>query len=249
MTKDLEDNRDFLFGTHLPVNKAILKIFQPSGILELGAGKNSTPLFYNYGKQLISIESDIEWVELLRKQFVPKKDFELIWHDIGFGLQASTQRDEIPKEAADKCIAYYNNIIGKNPAINYLFIDHVSGLRMFTLKALFNKFDFICYHDAEDIGYFFYEIENCDLSNYLHYTFKSYEVHTGILIDKQYESKVSAFEKALAKFGKEYSKEFNCEYIHNFTQYASVGFCFKMRQKLKHLRKKWDMMAYVLQIT
>ena len=51
-------NKIFESGTHLPVLKAMLECFEPAGILELGAGENSTKFFYGYNKRVVYVETD-----------------------------------------------------------------------------------------------------------------------------------------------------------------------------------------------
>ena len=58
---------DYKWGSNIPVIKTIMEFFNPSGVLELGIGKYSTPLLYSYNKKLISIETDGDWINSVKK--------------------------------------------------------------------------------------------------------------------------------------------------------------------------------------
>ena len=196
----------FAMGTHIPVLKALIECFEPTGILELGIGENSTRLLYEYGKRLISIENDREWYLYFKNEAPPKDHFELIYHDLGTGIHRKSKFiKHISKELANNCVKFYNSILDKYPEINFLFIDHVSGLRAFTLVEMFNKFDFIVYHDAHSGGYYYNTIDGKDTSKYLHFMFKSFDVWSGILIHKKHQDFIDNFDLLLKKYGAEYS--------------------------------------------
>ena len=117
----------FRYGTHLPVLKSMLEVFQPRGILELGAGKVSTPLFHEYGKKLITIETNAQWVQEVAAALPRRENFTLIHHAVE-KITRRSKIDAIPQAIKGACVDYYAKIISENPQLDLLFIDHVSGL-------------------------------------------------------------------------------------------------------------------------
>lgn len=189
-------NLAFEYGTHLPVLQAILEVFQPQGVLELGAGKFSTPLFYHYGKTLVTLETDAKWFGEVARTLPGRKGFSLIHHDVG-RLTSRSRTDSIPIGIKHDCVGYYREIIARHPELDFLFIDHVSGLRAFTLSSLYDEFNFVVYHDAEDKGYRYEEFATVDNGKFIHLVLQAFIPHTGILIRKDYSSKLAEFERAL----------------------------------------------------
>ena len=202
----IEPNKLFAMGTHTPVLKAIIECFEPTGILELGIGENSTKVFYDCDKRVVSVETDEEWCSYIEKKLKPKDNFELIYHNLGPKIHRKSKFiRHVSKELANNCVKFYDSILNKHPEINFLFIDHVSGLRAFTLVEMFYKFDFIVYHDAHSAGYHYNIIDKKDTSKYLHFMFKSFDVWSGILIHKKHQDFIDNFDLLLKKYGTEYS--------------------------------------------
>ena len=182
-------------GTHIPVLKAVLKCFEPVGILELGTGEKSTLLFYKYGheygKEVVSIETDIEWFVKIRSLLKPRVGFELLYHDIGHGIHRKSRN--IPKNVIRECLSFYYKVLNKHPELSFLFIDHITGLRMPALVGLFDKFDFIAYHDTQAAGYHYDKFDSIDSSQYWHLSFQRFKVWTDVLIHEKYENKFNEF--------------------------------------------------------
>lgn len=204
---------EFTLGSHLPVLQAILKVLQPESIMELGVGKKSTPLLYNYGKKLISIETDKQWIYTVKAEVGNRKDFNLIHHDVEpYGLHPYINYTQIPTTVGEECISFYNTFI--NDGLDFLFVDHIAGLRVIVLMSLFNKFKVIAYHDAEFRGYHWEEFLKTDISGYSHWMFESLGIYTGIVMHNIYDEKFNKFNEALEKYGKEYCEKFDGEYQH-----------------------------------
>src|SRR5262245_52614811 len=87
-------NAAFEYGTHLPVSRAIIEVFRPRGVLELGAGKFSTPLFYHSVEKLVTIETDAKWIAEVAKVVPSREHFSLIHHPIH--LSSKTRARVIP---------------------------------------------------------------------------------------------------------------------------------------------------------
>lgn len=205
-------------STHVPVLKAVLECFEPTGILELGAGGESTPVFYEYGKKLVSIETDELWFSKIGKMLEPRKDFELIYHDIGHGIHRKSRG--ILKEIINDCMLFYSKVLSEHAELNLLFIDHVTGLRASVLTKLFDRFDFVLYHDAEHSGYHYREFDKVDSSDYHRLMFKSFKVWTGILIHKKYEDRLNEFDALLLKYGTEFCGTLGIPYKHDVKKWS-----------------------------
>lgn len=206
-------NKSFTLGTHQPVIKSILEIFNPSGALELGTGLKSTPIFYKHEGKVVSIESDKEWYEKVKENVGERPGFTLIHHEIGHGVNTKTKYPNITKIVSDECLFFYNKYLDDD--MEFLFVDHVSGLRIITLCAMFNHFKIVAYHDAQHPGYFFKLLKKENLSGYKHLMFKSLGVYTGILISNEYSDVlVQKFNITLKTYGEEYCSQFDIEYNH-----------------------------------
>lgn len=215
MIKPMTKGKEFSMGSHLPVLHAVLETFQPTGIMELGAGIKSTPLLYDYGKKLISIESDKEWIDVVKTKTGNREDFNLVHHNIGHGVHKKTRYPGITPEVAKECISFYNKFIEDD--LDFLFVDNVSGLRTHAMLHLYKNFKVIAFHDAQHVGYHydvFFAKRGRVPKNYIHARFESFNVHTGLLIHSSHEQLFVAFDNALKKFASEYCRGFGKEYNH-----------------------------------
>ena len=50
------------YATHLPVLQFLMDNLRPDRILEFGIGEFSTPLLLSQGSELITVETDVEWL-------------------------------------------------------------------------------------------------------------------------------------------------------------------------------------------
>jgi hypothetical protein len=211
-------NLEFEYGTHLPVLKSIVEVFQPRGVLELGAGKFSTPLFYHQVEKVVTVETDHKWIQEVARMLPPRDHFSLLHHCVPH-LTSKTRFGAIPQHTKDRCVKHYQEIIKHNPALDFLFIDHISGLRAFTLFALYDQFDFVVYHDAEDKGYGYEEFPRFDNGDFLHHVLRAYIPHTGFLIRKKYSRRLGEFKRVLNKNALEY---FTGQYHFDLQDLADV---------------------------
>ncbi len=212
--KKMTKEKEFNMGSHLPVLQAVLESFRPTGIMELGAGIKSTPLLYDYGKRLISIESDKEWVDAVKAKTGNRENFSLVHHNVG--IDRKTKYHAISTKIARESVGFYKKLISNE--LDFLFIDHVSGLRPIALEALFRNFKITAYHDAQEGRYFysvFFKKAGKSPKEYSHLIFQSIPVYTGILIHDSYSDKIDLFEGSLKKYGSEYCRQFGKEYNHS----------------------------------
>ncbi len=196
------DDRSFEYGTHLPVLRSLLDVFQPHGVLELGAGLHSTALFHRSVKELVSIETNEKWVAEMRRTIPQRQHFTLLHHRFAFNER--TRYREIPQAAKDEAVRHYEAVLAGHPKLDLLFIDHVSGLRSHTLAALHPRFDLVAYHDAEDQGYGWQQHDFDHSPTHFHFILKTFVPHTGVLIRRELAGLVPAWKQSLAQHTRDY---------------------------------------------
>jgi len=202
---------DYRWGSNRPVLKTIMNFFNPSGILELGVGKYSTPLLYQYNKKLISIETDGDWIETVKKIIEPRDNFQIIHHKLG--IHFKTKFKFISEKIKQECVEFYKQYI--TPDLEFLFVDHVSGLRASSLVALFDKFKYIAYHDAEPEqfkGYNYQILTKEKSKDYIHLMNRTPLVNTGILIHNDFLDRINDFITQLETNNIEYCNQFDIKY-------------------------------------
>jgi hypothetical protein len=210
----MDDTFEYRWGSNRPVIKTIMEHFIPKGVLELGVGKYSTPLLYSYNIPLVSIESDKAWIDEVKSLVPDRENFKLIHHDIG--IHFKTKYQDISNEVKNKCVEFYKKYI--TPDLEFLFVDHVSGLRASSILGLFDKFKFIVYHDAEAKqfkNYNYHSITPAITKDYFHFMNQTPLVNTGIFIRSEYEKELDDFIFKLQFNNMEYCKKFDMEYPMN----------------------------------
>lgn len=208
---DKEKLLEYKWGSNKPVIKTIMDFFSPTGIMELGIGKYSTPLLYQYNKKLISIETDGEWIKTVKEIVPPRDNFQTIHHKLG--IQHKTKFNQISEKVKQECVNFYKQYMSLE--LEFLFVDHISGLRSSSLLALFDKFKYIAYHDAEPSQYRNYNYQVLtkeNTKNYIHLMNPTPLVYTGILIHKDYKDVIKEFIEILNKNNEDYCKTYNKKY-------------------------------------
>lgn len=190
------------WSSHIPINKAVLKSFQINGVLELGAGNNSTRMFLENGVEFISIESDKDWIESLN---IPN-----VIHYPAEGITRSTLRQHIPKQLLDDTIDFY---ISKKGNHNFLFIDCYAGFRLEALQRMHNLFDVIVFHDYEEredknYGYSKFKPD----SNYRLFKDKTWVANCGIVIKEDLMELFPTFYSNFETECKQFANQFKCFY-------------------------------------
>jgi len=208
-----EKLKSLRWGSHVPTNISVLKSFQVTGVLELGAGLNSTPLFFDNCKNVISIENDLNWIDKLREENLIKEteNQKLVYHKLPEYINRSTHKRDIPKNILKESIDFYNSYI--TPEINFLFIDGYAGLRLEALEKLYKKFDIITYHDTEPKFDHCYDYSLFKPSeDYIHMFDRTFPANVGILISKKYKDQIIEFEKNFILEAEKYASKFDSKY-------------------------------------
>ena len=61
---------EYAWSTHSPMNKALIELFNPCLIVEMGTGLHSTPLFLeSAAEKLFFIENDSQWIDHIKSNF------------------------------------------------------------------------------------------------------------------------------------------------------------------------------------
>jgi hypothetical protein len=179
--------------SHLPMLKAVLKLYEPKYILELGIGLISTPLLSQYNYQ--GIENDRRWIERF-------PGLNVMYHDVG-DIGNYTRLSELSEEQKMRIVLYYwkLNIPQLHP--NLLFVDNYSACRSLAISTLKYAFDVIVFHDCETKTF---EINGYDKVNMAGFNVRYLRTSTnwtGIMCRE---------DKGIADAIKSFIDEFNIEY-------------------------------------
>jgi len=205
--------KDLRWGSHVPANSSILKTFPITGVLELGAGLNSTPLFFNNCKKVISIENDQDWINKLKNEnlIIETDDHKIIHHEISKKIVRGTHRKDIPKNILDETLSFYKSFMTDD--LNFLFVDGYAGFRLETLIQLHEFFDIVAYHDAEPKYDYAYDYSLfTPSSKYVQLFDRTFSADVGILISNKFENLIPTFKQNYELAAEEYSNRFNADY-------------------------------------
>lgn len=180
--------------THLPALRAVMDLYAPEFVLEMGIGIHSTPVLLEYPVKYIGIENDMEWVDLMNS----KVEAEIIFHPLDSSINAGTPLSSLTKEQTDKISNYYKSL--KIPAIrpNLLFVDQWTCNRVLSINALRGKFDIIIYHDCEPAGIIEYSYDRINSRGFNTYILKSAKSWTGIMIRQKIDKGFNLLKDAIS---------------------------------------------------
>lgn len=201
---------DLRWGSHVPLNASILKTFPITGVLELGAGLNSTPLFFKHAASAISVEADQAWINKLRneKLITETENHQIIHHEIPEPIICSTRREVIPEQILENAGDFYKTLIDEK--LNFLFIDCYSGFRLRALQSIHEHFDVVAYHDAHkgaDRNHSYDLFEPSDKFDW--YMDETWLTHTGLLVSKELSSYVPELISNMEIESPKYAKKFD----------------------------------------
>lgn len=175
----------FSWGSHIPINKTILRTFNITGVLELGAGFHSTPFFFENCDYVISVEQDKEWINKMRQEanLVEDDNHSLIHMDVAPYIRSS-RRNTIDAETLDQASSFFSEV-SEDKRLNFLFIDCYSGFRLEALNSIAYKFDYVVFHDVQPRGMdnHFYK-DMIVPKDFVRLRDRTFNCHCGILIRK-----------------------------------------------------------------
>lgn len=172
-------------STHQPLINWVLSSFLPALVVEVGIGDFSSPIFWKYNiPTLIHIENDQAWIDRM-KAINPEAHF--ILHEISPRVNdQSIKWSALTKEEQSNIVTFYNAFnFTQYETPRLLFVDGYACCRMRAIMTWKSDFDFIIYHDAEEVGSLAndYGFE-LGFSEFRHFVLKSPRTWTGILIRK-----------------------------------------------------------------
>lgn len=206
------------WGSHIPLDKTILKTFPDVGVLELGAGLYSTKLFFEQTKHAVSIEANHEWIQnVLDDGLQTDENHKIIYHELPKEITHHLLPEQVSKSILADSIDFYKANMNDN--LNFLFVDCYVGFRLNALQELHELFDVIVYHDAEPRVDKFYKYSQFNPStNYDYYIDSTFLVHNGLLIKKSLAPYMEDFMKNFEIECNNFSKQFNTSYNVNITK-------------------------------
>jgi hypothetical protein len=200
--------RNLRWGSHRALNISLLKTFPITGVLELGAGFNSTGLFFKRCGLVTSIESDRGWITKMIDDGIEETNtHKLVHHQVPNQINRSVQYGDIDNDIHTEAVNLYRNNI--HPFMNYMFVDCYAGFRFDALK-LHNRFDVIAYHDAQEEHYNYDKFEPHPL--YDHYIDKTFLAWTGLLVHKKFAMYMDILLDNLDVESANYAQQFNTNY-------------------------------------
>ena len=201
-------------GSHTPVLMAVLDIFQPKSAMEFGMGLHSTPLLWEKIPLFVTVENDLAWYTQMVGELPAREGAIPIHHDLGPSIHAKTKPNKFPPDIWTSCEEFYRELGNKYGKMDMMFVDHFAVLRKLSLNCLHHLFDIVVWHDSEHPGYHYEKFTSRDLSDYHYFRFASIKHNTDILINKAVMKNATAWDKALARRGKEYCAKFGQRYKH-----------------------------------
>ena len=172
------------WSSHTPINKSILRVFDITGVLELGIGYYSTPMFFRNAKKVVGVETDLEWINKMSSDLQQDENHRLVHQQMPKRVKRPTRRKELTEQELLDARNFMLSMVESD--LNFLFIDCISSLRWEALTHLYTKFDVITFHDYQPPG-----IHNhyCDgllnlSDDYEMFIDKTYISHTGLLLHK-----------------------------------------------------------------
>lgn len=122
------------YGSHMPILKKYIAEFHPASVWEFGCGDNSTPLFIEHCKSVVSIEMQKpEWFMAMLEKYGGQKHFALLCMPGAF--------------AAPEYLAMQDR------RFDLVFVDGHMQSRVGQIDAAFGKTDVIITHDTDQPCY------------------------------------------------------------------------------------------------
>lgn len=174
------------WGSHVPINTALINTFNITGVMELGMGDNSTNLFRRLCDSVVSIETDEEYAN----QFESTDRHRVVHHPVPHHIERFTRRYEIADDVLKVLDEKYIETLkcAYRDDLNMLFIDCISSHRWPALIEMHQYFDVIVCHDYENRPgegrqLHWNKGEFKHSTDYRMFVDRSYPAHTAILID------------------------------------------------------------------
>jgi hypothetical protein len=171
------------WSTHQPLIRATMELYKPAFVLELGIGNNSTSVLLEYTTKLLSIENNLEWINIIKNKY---EKINVIYHNLG-NITVDTLLKNLNEEQKKKIIEYYRKLEFPQLKPNFLFVDQYASCRTLSINSLGEKFDFVMYHDCDPTGYDANQYSLINIKGYNTYHLKTPTTWTALMIKKEYD--------------------------------------------------------------
>lgn len=199
------------WGSHVPVCEAVFDAFGIDSVLELGAGLNSTPLFFARAGHVVSIEADADWISRMRSEGVTEDATRTFVHyRAPKGVNRSTYREKLPPGELEHATRFYVSQIP--PTIGLLFIDCYAGYRRQAILDLYRRSRVVVWHDAEpehDHQYGYSSMRFDD--GWQRIVDRTWPAHTGVLLCPDLAHQSGRFVSLLRHSAARYAERFGVE--------------------------------------
>jgi hypothetical protein len=196
------DNHEW--NSHQPLIKAVMDLYKPQFVLELGIGENSTPIFMSYNVNHLCVESNKEWIGHIKSKY---ENLNVIYHNLE-DIQIGTHLNEITEEQKLDISDFYDNINLPDLNPRLLFVDQYTACRTISINTLRDKFDLIIYHDCQPDGIEFYNYDLINDTGFVRYFLKTPISWTGLLVKEINDKGFGALNDIIYPHIKEYKKKY-----------------------------------------
>lgn len=203
------------WGSHKPLLKALIDIFNPYYVMELGIGLYSTPILYNNCIKYVGVEQNLEWINKILS--IPEfQNLEILHHNID--IKIDQKYNDIKVSNKIELIQFYQML--KNSLIEFglpkneysmLFVDNYTGCRNIAINVMFDAFDIICYHDSEAVEWYGYDFNEELKNNYSHYTLMTNCIGTSVFIRKSLKNLSCQLGHVIEAYIVQYAKQNNMD--------------------------------------
>jgi len=178
----MEINNDFgwMSSTHEPLTKAVMELYMPGYVLELGSGLYSTSILKQYDAKIISVETNLEWLNYVKENI----NSDIIFHPLG-DYNINNHVTELSKEEKRDIILFYEGIELPDIKPNLLFVDQFLAGRILSINNIGNKFDLIICHDSEPETRVYYGYDLIDIKGYNTYYLSTPFTWASVMIKKR----------------------------------------------------------------
>lgn len=204
-----ETNTRATWGSHVPINKAILETTNIKGVMELGIGYNSTPSLFESSPYVVGIENDLKWINEMRDSgsIAEDNNHKIIHHELPPKVSRSSRRHEFGDSFFADVRAFYDKYYSTKT--NMIFVDCYSCCRYEALLHLSKKsVDVITFHDYQLPNglknHYNGGVEDVVPDKFDFYIDKTYTQHTGIWIRKKFTHDIDQIIEATRKHADEW---------------------------------------------
>jgi hypothetical protein len=198
------------WSTHQPLIRATMELYKPVFVLELGLGVHSTPIFLEYGPELLSIENDKEWLDHIKEKY---PNINTLFHSLG-ELKLGTHLYEVSEKQKLEITNYYIGLKFSELKPNLLFVDQYTACRTLSINTLKEKFDFIIYHDCQPAGISWYSYNLINKNGFNSYYLKTPTSWTALMVSEKNDKGFTPLNEVILPHINNYMKNHSdCKYM------------------------------------